>query len=96
MMTVVAATLLTLYTRALAHDPASGDGVGVFFPLNQQHLADMLGLSLVHTNRSLRELRRRGLYELRQGSRLVLPDQAALARVGRLRWPLDMPCRPLI
>ncbi len=91
-----AAMLLTLYARALAHDPAGGDGIGVFFPLTQQHLADVLGLSLVHTNRTLRELQRRGLYEMRPGARLVLPDQPTMARVGHLRWPLNMPCRPLI
>lgn len=91
----VAAMMLTLYARALPHDP-DAEAVGVFFPLTQQHLADALGLSLVHTHRTLRELRRRGLFDLRAGSRLVLPDQRALARLARLRWPLNMPRRPLI
>ncbi|MFO1336895.1 MAG: Crp/Fnr family transcriptional regulator [Burkholderiaceae bacterium] len=91
-----AAMLLTLQARAQAHGAAGEDGAGTFFPLTQHHLADVLGLSLVHTNRTLRELQRRGLYEVRAGARLVLPDPAALARLGHLRWPLVMPRRPLI
>jgi CRP-like cAMP-binding protein len=34
------------------------------FPLIQQHIADGLGLSLVHTNKTLRKLERRGLADL--------------------------------
>jgi CRP-like cAMP-binding protein len=30
------------------------------FPLTQQHIADALGLSLVHTSKTLARLRRRG------------------------------------
>lgn len=91
----MAALLLTLYARALAHEP-DGEKVGVFFPLTRQLLADALGLSLVHAHRTLRELRVRRLFELRPGPRLLLPDQPALARVAHLRWPLQLHTRPLI
>lgn len=91
----MAALLLTLYARALAHEP-DGEKVGVFFPLTRQLLADALGLSLVHTHRTLRELRVRKLFELRPGPRLLLPDQPRLARVAHLRWPLQLHTRPLI
>lgn len=39
------------------------------FPLTQRELADCLGLTVVHANRTVQELRRRGLIEL--GSRQV-------------------------
>lgn len=91
----VAALLLTVYARALPHDPDPG-AVGLYFPLTQQHLADALGLSLVHTHRTFRSLRQKGLVEIRKGSRLVLHDQARLARLAHLRWPLGLQRRPLI
>ena len=53
----------------------------VAFPLNQQHIADALGLSLVHTNRTLRGLSRLGLHEIKNG-RLRLLNTRALARIA--------------
>jgi CRP-like cAMP-binding protein len=91
----VAALLLTLYARALPHDGDAG-AVGLHFPLTQQHIADAMGLSLVHTHRVLRQLRQRGLYEPRDGARLLLPDPEALAQLAHLRWPLAMARAPLI
>jgi CRP-like cAMP-binding protein len=41
------------------------------FPLTQNDLADLLGLSAVHTNRSLQELRKLGLISL-HGRRLKI------------------------
>lgn len=90
-----AALLLSLHVRALAHEP-DGCAIGVHYPLTRQHVADALGLSLVHVHRTMRELRARGLYELRAGPRLLVPDPAALAHVARLRWPLQLHARPLI
>lgn len=90
-----AALLLTLHVRALPHEP-DGQEVGVFFPLSRQHLADALGLSLIHLHRTMRELRRRGLYDMRPGPRLVIPRPSALAKVANLRWPLRLHERPLI
>ncbi len=46
-------------------------------PLTQAHLADILGLSIVHTNRTLQHLRSLGLVDLKQ-KRLNIPDAARL------------------
>jgi CRP-like cAMP-binding protein len=94
----MAALLLTLHHRAAPFDPLAVSA-GLLFPLTQRHLADALGLSLVHTHRTLRALRQQGLYELyeRRGEhRLRLPDPAALAQLAKLRWPLLTHLRPLI
>jgi CRP-like cAMP-binding protein len=42
------------------------------FPVTQTHLSDALGLSVVHTNRVLQELRGEGLITFRGGELLVL------------------------
>jgi CRP-like cAMP-binding protein len=46
-------------------------------PLTQAHLGAATGLSAVHLNRTLQELRKRGLVVF-GGGRLALPDRAAL------------------
>lgn len=75
----VAMLLMHLYRRlerlGLAHDGS------VEFPINQQHIADNLGLSLVHTNKTLRRLRVLGLHEIMDG-RLRLRSTRALARIA--------------
>jgi CRP-like cAMP-binding protein len=43
-----------LYQRATAIDPA--EPKGLLIPISQQHVADTLGLSIVHTNKTLRKL----------------------------------------
>lgn len=48
------------------------------FPVTQQDLADMHGLSLVHTNKSLQALRKTGLL-VWQGSMVKIPDFDRLA-----------------
>ena len=53
----------------------------VDFPFNQQHIADALGLSLVHTNKTLRRLHRLGLHEIRDG-RLRVLNPKALQRIA--------------
>ena len=72
--------LLNLYVRA--------DDIGlvtegrVRFPFTQQHLADAIGLSLVHTNKTLKRLARRGLIQCEHGW-FFLPDIATLAEVAK-------------
>lgn len=51
------------------------------FPLNQQHLADALGLSLVHTNKTLRRLQRLGLYRIEE-CWLRIMEPHALQQLG--------------
>ena len=58
------------------------DGRRIPWPLTQETLADVLGLSVVHVNRILQQLRREGLIALRAGQLLVsnlerLSDAAA-------------------
>lgn len=88
----VAALLVHLYKRAAAAGMADADGT-VPFPPTQAHIADTLGLSVVHTNRTLQALRKRGLVRLAEG-RLAIGDMRALRRVGQY-WEQPAPHRPL-
>lgn len=62
------------------------------FPVTQALLADTLGLSLVHTNKTLARLRGEGHVDWR-GRRLRIPDPDALADIARARAgkPLKRP-----
>jgi CRP-like cAMP-binding protein len=51
------------------------------FPLIQTEIAECVGLTPVHVNRTLQELRRQGLVELRS-KRLVIPDFQRLKEVA--------------
>ena len=64
------------------------------FPLTQQHIADATGLSLVHTNKTLRRLVTMGLLELANG-RLVIRDRAGLERTA-LYEPHEPRPRPIL
>ena len=75
----VAMLLMHLYRRLDRIGLVEEGSVG--FPLNQQHIADALGLSLVHTNKTLRRLAQLGLHELKNG-RLRLLNTRALARIA--------------
>ncbi len=90
----IASMLILLYKRARAlHTDSSVDGVA--FPLTQQHIADGLGLSLVHTNKTLRKLERRGLHLIADG-RLYLRDVKALTRLADLYGDGRPATRPLV
>jgi len=51
------------------------------FPITQQHLSDALGLSAVHTNRTLQALRGEGLLSF-HGGELLISDWAGLTAAG--------------
>jgi CRP-like cAMP-binding protein len=51
------------------------------FPVTQQHLSDSLGLSTVHTNRTLQALRAEGLIAF-QGGMLTVLDWPRLCAIG--------------
>jgi CRP/FNR family transcriptional regulator, anaerobic regulatory protein len=51
------------------------------FPLTQAHIADTLGLSYVHTNRTMQELRRQRLFDLSNGV-LAAMDEEGLRRLS--------------
>jgi len=92
----VATALILLYKRAAALGAhAQKPGEGVPFPPSQQHLADALGLSLAHTNKTLRKLQRRNLFHI-TGGRLHLMDTTALAQLADLYADGRPPARPLI
>jgi CRP/FNR family transcriptional regulator len=66
----------------------------VRFPFTQEHLADALGLSLVHTNKTLKRLGARRLVRWDHGW-CSLPDIAALAELAK--FDLHLPRkRPLL
>ncbi len=90
----IASLLILLFKRAAALQ-ADGGATGVPFPLTQQHMADGLGLSLVHTNKTLRRLQRRGLHRIDEG-RLFLRDVKTLARLADLYGDGRPPQRPLV
>jgi CRP-like cAMP-binding protein len=84
--------LLHLYLRA--GDVGLVTEGRVRFPFTQEHLADALGLSLVHTNKTLKRLTRRGLVQWDHGWCMV-PDIAALAELAK--FDLNLPRkRPLL
>ena len=58
-----------------------GDKTGYDCPLSQYLLSDALGLSAVHLNRVLRQLRESGLVTFRDG-RVTIHDYKALARLA--------------
>ena len=90
----IATLLIVLFKRVAALLPDGGTR-GVPFPLTQQHIADGLGLSLVHTNKTLRKLERRGLHRIEDG-RLHLLDVKALTRIADLYGDGKPAPRPLI
>lgn len=93
----VATALILLYKRAkaLGNPGEEAGSSGVPFPLTQQHLADALGLSLSHTNKTLRKLERRGLCRLTNG-RLALLDPKSLVRLADLYGDGRPAPRPLV
>jgi CRP-like cAMP-binding protein len=84
--------MVKLYKRADALGLVT-DGTFAF-PLTQQHIADALGLSLVHTNKTLARLRKLGMFTQGNGS-LTLTNPRVLERVGQF-FDEEIPLRPLI
>lgn len=68
-----------LYARLEVVGRTSDEGYE--FPLTQRELSECLGLTVVHVNRTLQELRRRGLVEL-ENRRLKILDRAGLEGVA--------------
>jgi CRP-like cAMP-binding protein len=62
-------------------DVGAADPDGYPFPLTQAHLAELLGLTPVHVNRTLQAMRADRLVEL-NGQRLRVPSWQALATVA--------------
>lgn len=75
----VAHLMCELYLRARAVMP--DDDASISLPLSQVLLADALGMTSVHINRILKELRIAGAVALHRG-RLELSDPATLVRIA--------------
>lgn len=88
----IAMLLVHLYKRA--RSVGEGNEGGVNFPLNQQHIADALGLSLVHTNKSIRRLHAYGLHEMSANRLRILRVEALQSLTEYYALPLRG--RPLI
>jgi CRP-like cAMP-binding protein len=88
----IAALIVTLYKRAKMLGLVTDDTFE--FPLTQEHIADALGLSLVHTNKTLARLRRMGMFTRTNGN-LTLTNPRVLARVAQY-FDEEIPQRPLI
>ncbi len=88
----VATLLVQLYKRVKVIGLANGSTID--FPINQQHIADSLGLSLVHTNKTLRRLMKMGFHEI-SGGKLTMHNPAALERVADY-YAAEERVRPLI
>lgn len=61
---------------------ALGSPDGCHTPLTQIHLSEMCGISEIHTNRSIRDLRAGGVVEFRRG-RMTILDLARLEGLAR-------------
>jgi CRP-like cAMP-binding protein len=88
----IAALIISLYKRAKALGLVENDSFE--FPLTQQHIADALGMSLVHTNKTLARLRRMGMYS-RANGKMTLTNPRVLQRIAQ-HFDEEIPLRPLI
>jgi CRP-like cAMP-binding protein len=74
------------YLIAFMHQRAAAaglrNGTPLLIPLTQQHVADTLGLSIVHTNKTLRKLATRGLIQWHDKACEVLDEKELLALSG--------------
>lgn len=76
--------------------PLGQDGASMPFPYRQQDIADSLGLSLVHTNKTLAKLRARDLAAWTEGQ-LRVPDLVALGEAAGTDIATASPMpRPLV
>jgi CRP-like cAMP-binding protein len=64
------------------HVVGQANGEGYDFPLTQRELSECLGLTVVHANRTIQELRRRGLIEL-ENRTLNIRDRKGLHGVAQ-------------
>jgi CRP-like cAMP-binding protein len=64
------------------HVVGFANGEAYDFPLTQRELSECLGLTVVHANRTIQELRRRGLIDLENRS-LTIRDRKALDAVAQ-------------
>ncbi|MCB5189548.1 Crp/Fnr family transcriptional regulator [Methylobacillus arboreus] len=88
----IAMLLLHLYKRYKSIYPTPGKSIP--FPLTQQEIADSLGLSLAHTNKTLRKLEKLGLHSI-GNNMLTIYDEKMLASLADYFYAPLKP-RPLL
>ena len=88
----VAALIISLFKRVRALGLVVENSFD--FPLSQQHIAHALGLSLVHTNKTISGLKRLGMFSVVNG-RLTLHNPRALQRIAQ-HFDDEVTPRPLI
>ena len=88
----VATLLIQIYKRLKAIKLTRGQVID--FPLTQQHIADALGLSLVHTNKTLRRLTKMGFHQISNGE-MTVHNPAALQKLADY-YASEERIRPLI
>lgn len=76
----IAFLLLELYHRSISHQDQEHNGF-IPFPVCQEEIADAVGLTTVHVNRTLKELKEDGLLSC-SGRRLVIEDEKRLSDIA--------------
>jgi CRP-like cAMP-binding protein len=89
-----AAYLIAFICSRASSVELNGGGGALEIPITQQHVADTLGLSLVHTNKTLRKLIERKMIVWRDGGCEVL-DIGGLIDLSRWEGPAET-TRPLM
>jgi CRP-like cAMP-binding protein len=89
----LACLLLTLFDRATEIGLAKGNTIQ--FPFTQQHVADTLGMSLVHTNKSLQRLAATKTLRWKD-RRFELLDREALSKIANYERMAPRAKRPFI
>lgn len=88
-------TYLAVWLLARAQSTCiAGEEHSVPLPITQAQIADMLGLSLVHTNRTIRQLQREGLVEWKSRE-ISVPNLDAAAEYAQYDRDKEA-CRPFI
>jgi CRP-like cAMP-binding protein len=78
----VAFVLLHLFQRARQLGLNKGNAVSL--PITQEHLADTIGFSLVHTNKTLKQLRRTGAFKWVGNTFELLDEEKLASMVGQV------------
>jgi len=85
--------LLAMFQRA--EEVGLTKGNSIQFPFTQQHVADTLGMSLVHTNKTLQRLSATKAMRWKERKFEIL-DREALTRIANYEKPEPRARRPFI
>lgn len=76
----LAQLLLELFIRVRDRTGSRDDSI--YFPMTQEHLADTTGLTSIHVNRTLKELRQEGLLDITRRRLTIADIQRVQSEVG--------------